>query len=173
MRRPAIEALAALVLAALLALPGPAAGIPITVEVEGVLLPWPYADDRSAHPPSFGEVPPAPALPAERAPQAATAGPEAAWVLVLGSFKGIDNARRLARRWSSLSASIVPGEIAGIRFFRVVAAPTDLKGLAGQKRLLFDGGGDPPWLAPLCARQPGEPDCVRLPAAIRAWRPAE
>ena len=117
----------------------------------------PITVDRLEAPP-----PPARAVPRERL--------RGFKVLVIGSFRRIGNAKRLAERWSSLSASIVPAEVGGVRFYRVVAAPAGRDGVAAQKRLLFGAGVDRSWLAPICTSGLVSMRCVSLPAAaIGAW----
>lgn len=112
---------------------------------------------------------PAPAAPRAGSRAAPRAGVHGAQVLVIGSFRRIGNARRVAERWSKLFASIVPAQIGGVRYYRVVAAPADRNSVAVQKRLLFGGGVPEPWLLPVCKTRRAAKPCVSLPSAIRAW----
>ena len=137
------------------AVPGRRLALPIMVDgLEAAPAAGPAALPHSRQPPE----------PAEIVPRGK--------VLVIGSFRRIGFARKLAERWSAVSASIVPVEVAGRRFYRVVTAPTDADGIARQKRMLFEGGISRAWLAAVCSKtRPARP-CVRLPGAIRGWRSA-
>jgi hypothetical protein len=109
-----------------------------------------------------------PANPDSAAQPAATQGVPAATnrkaiYLVVGSFRTVDRAERLAAQMPGITAAIAPALVGGDRYYRVVVGPYE-PGETGDAllRLAAVGIGDS-WAANLCTGDLGAPPCGTSP----------
>lgn len=84
-------------------------------------------------------------------------------VLVLGSFTRLDNAKRVARRWSGLRPAIVRTRLGGETFHRVIVGAVDVD----RRRRQFASAGQQVWAAEVCAAGSLADRCVVLPSVLR------
>ncbi len=83
--------------------------------------------------------------------------------LVIGSFRSVDHAERLAAQMSGITTAIAPALVGDDRYYRVVVGPYE-PGETGdaQSRLAAAGIGNT-WAASLCTGDLGAPPCDSSP----------
>ncbi len=84
-------------------------------------------------------------------------------VLIVGSFRKKNNARRAAGSLQSLRPVVVPARIEDKTFYRVVAGPFAPAAIKRRKGALKSAGVVDVWSAKLCHSGQETPGCVSLP----------
>ncbi len=104
-----------------------------------------------------------PAVPAAASPEAVADKPIGTTVLIVGSFRKKNNARRAAGSLRSFRPVVVPVRIADKTFYRVVAGPFAPAAIKRRRGALESEGVLDVWSAKLCRPGKENPGCVSLP----------
>ena len=83
-------------------------------------------------------------------------------VLVLGSYRKMISARRVAGSWKRLRPVVVAANVEGKTYFRVVTGPFPRAAITGRRNALKAEGLRGVWAARLCAPGRVKPGCIAL-----------